>query len=68
MKRYGVQITVAKDGSWCVSQLVQEQGQTGYMHKGLSRFVDHSNPSAAQDLLQAVTDGLNGRIRKTGAV
>jgi hypothetical protein len=64
--KYGVEITVAKDGSWCITQLDENLGK--YINQGMSIFVDHSNPDASQKLLQAITEGLKGKIRKTKCI
>jgi hypothetical protein len=61
--KHGVQVTTTDDGAWSVSQLIQKTRNGEFTRTGGVVFVDHSRPTAEQELVDAIKKGLNGGIQ-----
>lgn len=64
--KYGAQISTTADNSWSVSQLVQKipNGEYTRMNPNKTVFIDYADPSAATELLKAITASLRGKLGK----
>ena len=63
--KHGIQITTTEDGSWSVTQLHQTTENGEFKKSGGTLFVEIPEDGSYGKLLEAISEGLDGKITKT---